>query len=122
MHTRNATVLLALAACATAPQAPKTAASAASAASAAAPQRGVEAGDLDRSADPCGDFFQFANGSWRAANPIPQSMQRWSRRWQAGEANKDQLRSILEELSLDVATPAEARQMLALKGGENVGF
>jgi endothelin-converting enzyme/putative endopeptidase len=96
MHTRYTTVLLALAACATAPQVQKTAASAASA---AAPQRGVEAGDLDRSADPCGDFFQFANGNWRAANPIPQSMQRWSRRWQAGEANKDQLRSILEELS-----------------------
>lgn len=105
MHTRSVTALLALAACATAPQAPKTAATAASsqapttAAAAASPQRGVEAGDLDRSADPCGDFFQFANGSWRAANPIPQSMQRWSRRWQAGEANKDQLRSILEELS-----------------------
>jgi uncharacterized protein (DUF849 family) len=29
---------------------------------------------------------------------------------------------ILEELGLAVATPAEAREILALKGGDNVGF
>src|SRR5207302_26731 len=38
-------------------------------------------------------------GSWRKANPIPASMQRWSRRWQAGESNKERLRDILEEIS-----------------------
>jgi uncharacterized protein (DUF849 family) len=32
------------------------------------------------------------------------------------------IRSILEALSLEVATPAEARSMLALKGGDNVRF
>jgi len=32
------------------------------------------------------------------------------------------VRSILENLSLDVASPAEARQMLALKGGDRVAF
>jgi uncharacterized protein (DUF849 family) len=32
------------------------------------------------------------------------------------------IRRILEDLSLDIATPAEARKMLALKGGDNVGF
>ena len=30
--------------------------------------------------------------------------------------------SLIEELSLEVATPAEARAMLALKGGDRVGF
>src|SRR3954452_21728776 len=62
-------------------------------------QRGVELSDIDRGADPCQDFFQFANGAWRKANPIPGSMQRWSRRWQAGETNKERLRDILEEVS-----------------------
>jgi endothelin-converting enzyme/putative endopeptidase len=61
--------------------------------------KSIEIADLDRSAAPCDDFFQFSNGAWRAANPIPASMQRWSRRWQAGEKNKEQLRDILEELS-----------------------
>ena len=32
------------------------------------------------------------------------------------------IRSILEALSLEIATPAEAREILALKGGDNVGF
>ena len=32
------------------------------------------------------------------------------------------IRRILEELSLTVATPAEARAMLKTKGGDNVGF
>lgn len=32
------------------------------------------------------------------------------------------IRSILEPLSLQIATPAEAREMLALKGGDNVAF
>ena len=32
------------------------------------------------------------------------------------------IRSIMENLSLEVATPAEAREMLALKGGDMVKF
>jgi uncharacterized protein (DUF849 family) len=32
------------------------------------------------------------------------------------------IRRILEELSLEIATPAEAREMLKLKGGDMVGF
>ena len=31
-------------------------------------------------------------------------------------------RRIVEELSLEVATPAEAREMLGLKGGDQVDF
>lgn len=44
---------------------------------------------------------------------------------QLARSNADQvrrIRSILEGLSLEVATPAEAREMLALKGGDQVGF
>jgi uncharacterized protein (DUF849 family) len=32
------------------------------------------------------------------------------------------IRRIVEELGHQIATPAEARAMLALKGGDNVGF
>ena len=62
-------------------------------------QKGVESGDIDRGADACSDFFQFANGKWRADNPIPPTMVRWSRRWQAGEAAKEQLKGILDDVS-----------------------
>jgi putative endopeptidase len=64
-----------------------------------APQRGVFADDIDRGADACANFFDYANGAWRKANPIPASMQRWSRRWASGELSKEQLRTILDDLS-----------------------
>ena len=41
------------------------------------------------------------------------------------ESNKDQvakIRRIVEDLSLEVATPTEAREMLGLKGGDKVNF
>ena len=60
-------------------------------------QQSVQLSDMDRKSDPCDNFYDYANGSWRAQNPIPASMDRWSRRWAAGEANKEQLKTILQE-------------------------
>jgi uncharacterized protein (DUF849 family) len=39
-----------------------------------------------------------------------------------GKGQLAKIRRILAELSLEVATPAEARQMLQLKGANNVAF
>src|SRR3984957_20476566 len=64
----------------------------------------IEVTDMDRKADPCNDFYDFANGTWRANNPIPASMVMWSRRWAAGEATKDVLNGILEDASKNAAT------------------
>src|SRR3954449_4958723 len=67
--------------------------------------RGIEVADIDRSADACTDFYQFANGRWRADNPIPAAMPRWSRRWAAGESAKDRLHEILDAASSLPAQP-----------------
>jgi putative endopeptidase len=67
--------------------------------SASAQERGVYVEDIDKSANACTNFFDYANGAWRAANPIPPAMTRWSRRWAAGELSKEQLRAILDETS-----------------------
>ncbi|HVG24437.1 MAG TPA: M13 family metallopeptidase [Thermoanaerobaculia bacterium] len=66
---------------------------------AVAQERGVFVEDLDRTADACTNFFDYANGAWRKANPIPASQSRWSRRWASGELSKEQLRAILDEVS-----------------------
>ncbi|HWC66247.1 MAG TPA: M13 family metallopeptidase N-terminal domain-containing protein, partial [Thermoanaerobaculia bacterium] len=62
-------------------------------------QKGIETADLDRTVDPCADFYEFANGAWRKANPIPESTPRWSRRVAAHEANARRVEEILAEVS-----------------------
>ena len=49
----------------------------------------------------------------------------WIGRGKLATSNADQvsrIRSIVENLSLEIASPDEARALLALKGGDDVGF
>jgi len=68
--------------------------------------KGIEVGDINKSVAPCDNIFDWSNGAWRSQNRIPASMDRWSRRWQAGERNKDQLKDILDDLSAKKDNPA----------------
>jgi putative endopeptidase len=75
-------------------------------------QHGIQTGDLDKKCDPCTDFAQYANGTWHTQNPIPAYMDRWSRRWQAGEDAKDQLKVILDEVSARTDWPKGSIEQL----------
>lgn len=72
----------------------------------------IDVSDLDRKAAPCDDFYEFANGTWRANNPIPASMTRWSKRWQSGETAKDKLREILEATAAEKDLPRGSTEQI----------
>jgi endothelin-converting enzyme/putative endopeptidase len=69
------------------------------------PLHSIDLRDLDRTVAPCDDFYAFANGTWRANNPIPASMSRWSKRWQAGETSKEKLKDLLEAAEKNASAP-----------------
>jgi len=74
---------------------------------------GIHPEDINRAGDACTDFYDYANGAWRKQHPIPDYMDRWSRRWESGEVNKEHVRDILTELSARNDWPAGSAGQLA---------
>jgi putative endopeptidase len=62
---------------------------------------------IDRTADPCTDFYQFACGSWLKNNPIPSDQAKWGRFNELAENNRLILRDILEGVRSS-STPRKA--------------
>jgi len=60
---------------------------------------GFSVKNIDATANPCTDFYQYACGSWLKNNPIPADQARWGRFDLLEERNREVLREILETAS-----------------------
>jgi putative endopeptidase len=63
--------------------------------------KSFDLGAMDKTADPCENFYQYACGNWRKTNPIPSDQARWGRFNELAEYNRQILHQILENASAD---------------------
>ncbi len=104
---RLASILLLTAATAFA-QAPAALPADASQPTAPPPTKSFDPAAIDKTADPCTDFYQYACGNWVKSNPIPSDQVRWARSFSVlQERNRYLLWQELDAASKDPKTPLQ---------------
>jgi putative endopeptidase len=71
---------------------------------------GLDVKAMDRDADPCVDFYQFACGGWMKDNPVPADQARWSVYGKLTEDNQRYLWGILDGLAKNTKGRAATQQ------------
>jgi putative endopeptidase len=57
---------------------------------------GIHPEDMDKTCQPCTDFYRFVNGGWLDKNPIPGHLSSWGTFAMLQDANRERIKTILE--------------------------
>jgi putative endopeptidase len=79
---------------------------------AAKPQPALDVTSMDRTADPCVDFFAYSCGGWIKNNPIPPDQSSWDTYSKMQDENLGRLRGILEAAAAPDAKRNAATQKI----------
>ncbi len=74
---------------------------------------GIKMENLDTSAVPGDDFFQFADGGWNAAHPLTDEYARFGSFDQLAEDNREQLKGLIDEIVAAENEPGSNAQKIA---------
>jgi putative endopeptidase len=85
--------------------------------------KGLDLSAIDKTADPCTDFYQYACGNWIKENPLPGNQVRWVRSFSLlKERNLYQLWQLLDAAAQEPVTPQQKQYGDFFAGCMNVSL
>src|SRR6266852_4442519 len=78
----------------------------------------LDASAMDKTVDPCVDFYTYSCGGWIKKNPIPPDQSNWGTYGKLEDENRAQLRTILEEAAKATGTRGTVTHDVTQKIGD----